>query len=153
MATKTKAMTAKKPVKKATSRAQTKAKTKSTATSKLGRNADGTFAAGNQIGLGNNGGRPTDCMSFRQRVKIRASNDPRLVDDAIDTLIRIATDPTHPKCVEAIDKLIKLNGNYDPAETKDVTPTAVSSPLNSLTVEELYKLKALKAKDSKGSKK
>ena len=85
-------------------------------------------------------------MSFREQVKIRASKDPSLVDDAINTLIMIANDPTHPKCVEAIDKLIKLNGNYDPAETKSKTElsgsveTVASSPLSELTRDDLKRL-------------
>ena len=125
---------------------KTTTKSKRKTTTKLGRNSDGTFAAGNQIGLGNNGGRPAECMSFREQVKIRASKDPSLVDDAINTLIAIANDPTHPKCVDAIDKLIKLNGNYDPAETKSKTElsgsveTVASSPLSELTRDDLKRL-------------
>lgn len=117
---------------------------KSAISVKCGRNADGTFAAGNTIGVGY-GGRPKEALSFRDQVKIRAAKDPKMVQSAIDTLVKIANDPEHPKCVEAIDKLIKLNGNYDPQETKDVTPKEIpEDPLFNLTVDELRTLKALK---------
>ena len=36
-----------------------------TTSEKLGRNSDGTFAKGNQISVGNNGGRPQDRFSHR----------------------------------------------------------------------------------------
>ena len=106
----------------------------------VGRNSDGTFSKGNKLSVGNNGGRPTEDMSFRHQVKIRASNDPNLVLNVINNLITIASNPDHPKCVEAADKLIKLNGNYDPTETKDVSEKEVFNPFENLTEDELRKL-------------
>lgn len=125
---------------------RTTTKSKRAAAAKGGRNADGTFAVGNKPKVTENYGRPPECMSFREQVKIRASKDPSLVDDAINTLIEIANNPNHPKCVDAIDKLIKLNGNYDPAETKSKTElsgsveTVTSSPLAELTRDDLKRL-------------
>ena len=112
---------------------------KKATSAKVGRKSDGTFAKGNEYGK-NSGGRPPEDMSFRHQVKLRASKDPKMVKDAINTLIKIASDPENPKCIEAIDKLIKLNGNYDPQETKDVTPKAKPNPFENLTEEELRKL-------------
>lgn len=112
--------------------------------SKLGRNQDGTYKkgySGNPTGEG--AGRPIEALSFRQQVKIRAAKDPKLVDDAIDTLIRIANDSSNPQCINAVDKLIKLNGGYDPAETKAEVSADVKAndrPLIGLTVDELKKL-------------
>lgn len=106
----------------------------------VGRNSDGTFSKGNKLSVGNNGGRPTEDMSFRHQVKIRASNDPNLVLNVINNLITIASNPDHPKCVEAADKLIKLNGNYDPTETKDVSEKEIFNPFENLTEDELRKL-------------
>lgn len=105
---------------------------------KLGRNSDGTFAKGNKVGLGNNGGRPTEDMSFRHQVKLRAQKNPELVQKAIDALVKIATDPENPKCIEALDKLIKLNGNYDPAESKtEVSGKLDGQPFANLSVKEV----------------
>ncbi len=116
------------------------AKEKNVKAVQVGRNSDGTFSKGNKLSVGNNGGRPTEDMSFRHQVKIRASNDPNLVQGVINNLIAIASDPDHPKCVEAADKLIKLNGNYDPTETKDVSEKEVFNPFENLTEDELRKL-------------
>ena len=112
---------------------------------KLGRNSDGTFAKGNKESIGNNGGRPTEDMSFRHQMKIRAAKEPELVQNVIQNLIKIASDPEHPKCVEAAEKLIKLNGNYDPAESKSEVTGSLStkvenSPFDQLTKEDLLKL-------------
>lgn len=140
--TPTKVFAAKKPVRKTVKKVTTKkvAKEKKAKAVKVGRNSDGTFSKGNKLSVGNNGGRPTEDMSFRHQVKIRASNDPNLVQGVINNLIAIASDPDHPKCVEAADKLIKLNGNYDPTETKDVSEKEVFNPFESLSEEELRKL-------------
>lgn len=132
----------KKPVRK-TVRKVAKEKTvkeKRAKAAQVGRNSDGTFSKGNKLSVGNNGGRPTEDMSFRHQVKIRASNDPNLVLGVINNLIAIASDPDHPKCVEAADKLIKLNGNYDPTETKDVSEKEIFNPFENLTEDELRKL-------------
>ena len=135
--TPTKVSASKKPVRKTVKKV---AKEKKARTVQVGRNSDGTFSKGNKLSVGNNGGRPTEDMSFRHQVKIRASNDPNLVLNVINNLIAIASDPDHPKCVEAADKLIKLNGNYDPTETKDVSEKEVSNPFENLTEDELRKL-------------
>ena len=135
--TSTKVSVAKKPVRKTVKKVAKEKKVKAV---KVGRNSDGTFSKGNKLSVGNNGGRPTEDMSFRHQVKIRASNDPNLVQGVINNLIAIASDPDHPKCVEAADKLIKLNGNYDPTETKDVSEKEVFNPFENLSEEELRKL-------------
>lgn len=135
--TPTKVSAAKKSVRKTVKKVAKEKKVKAV---KVGRNSDGTFSKGNKLSVGNNGGRPTEDMSFRHQVKIRASNDPNLVQGVINNLIAIASDPDHPKCVEAADKLIKLNGNYDPTETKDVSEKEVFNPFESLSEEELRKL-------------
>ncbi len=125
--------------------AQKKVEAKKKVSNKLGRNSDGTFAKGNKESVGNNGGRPTEDMSFRHQMKIRASQEPELVQKVINNLIKIASDPDHPKCVEAAEKLIKLNGNYDPAESKSEVTGSLNtkmenSPFNQLTKEDLLKL-------------
>ena len=135
--TPTKVSAAKKPVRKTVKKV---AKEKKAKTVQVGRNSDGTFSKGNKLSVGNNGGRPTEDMSFRHQVKIRASNDPNLVLNVINNLIAIASDPDHPKCVEAADKLIKLNGNYDPTETKDVSEKEIFNPFENLSEDELRKL-------------
>ncbi|MBR2766779.1 hypothetical protein IKD67_01705 [Candidatus Saccharibacteria bacterium] len=107
---------------------------------KRGRNADGTFAQGNTIGNGF-GGRPKEDMSFRHQVKLRAQKDPQLVQRAIDTLVEIALDKNHPKCVEALEKLIKLNGNYDPAESKtELSGKVEGAPFVNLSAKEVEDL-------------
>lgn len=125
--------------------AQKKVEAKKKVSNKLGRNSDGTFAKGNKESVGNNGGRPTEDMSFRHQMKIRASQEPELVQKVINNLIKIASNPDHPKCVEAAEKLIKLNGNYDPAESKSEVTGSLNtkmenSPFNQLTKEDLLKL-------------
>lgn len=135
--TPTKVSASKKPVRKTVKKVAKEKKVKAV---QVGRNSDGTFSKGNKLSVGNNGGRPTEDMSFRHQVKIRASNDPNLVLGVINNLIAIASDPDHPKCVEAADKLIKLNGNYDPTETKDVSEKEIFNPFENLTEDELRKL-------------
>lgn len=135
--TPTKVSASKKPVRKTVKKVAKEKKAKAV---QVGRNSDGTFSKGNKLSVGNNGGRPTEDMSFRHQVKIRASNDPNLVINVINNLIAIASDPDHPKCVEAADKLIKLNGNYDPTETKDVSEKEIFNPFENLTEDELRKL-------------
>ena len=133
-------LSSKKEVKKVVKKKTTKASVGKKKAAQVGRNSDGTFSKGNKLSVGNNGGRPTEDMSFRHQVKIRASNDPDLVLNVINNLIAIASDPDHPKCVEAADKLIKLNGNYDPTETKDVSEKEIFNPFENLTEDELRKL-------------
>ena len=125
--------------------AQKKVEAKKKVSYKLGRNSDGTFAKGNKESVGNNGGRPTENMSFRHQMKIRAAKEPELIQNVIDNLVKIASDPDHPKCVEAAEKLIKLNGNYDPAESKSEVTGSLNmkmgdSPFNQLTKQDLLKL-------------
>lgn len=124
--------------------AQKKVEAKEKVAAKVGRKSDGTFAKGNTFGK-NPGGRPSEDMSFRHQMKIRASQEPELVQKVINNLIKIASDPDHPKCVEAAEKLIKLNGNYDPAESKSEVTGSLNtkmenSPFNQLTKEDLLKL-------------
>lgn len=133
-------LSSKKEVKKVVKKKTTKASVGKKKAAQVGRNSDGTFSKGNKLSVGNNGGRPTEDMSFRHQVKIRASNDPNLVLNVINNLIAIASDPDHPKCVEAADKLIRLNGNYDPTETKDVSEKEIFNPFENLSEEELRKL-------------
>lgn len=112
---------------------------------KGGRKADGTFAKGNKPKVTENYGRPTEDMSFRHQMKLRAMKQPELIQQVIDNLVTIASDPEHPKCVEAAEKLIKLNGNYDPAESKNEVTGSLNtkmenSPFSQLTKEDLLKL-------------
>lgn len=108
---------------------------------KLGRNSDGTFKEGNKESVGNNGGRPKEPFSFRERAKIMAQKDPSLVKGVIDNLIKIASDPDHPKCTDAADKLIKLIGNYDPSESKtELSGKVEGSPFSNLSQKEVEAL-------------
>jgi len=124
--------------------AQKKVEAKEKVAAKVGRKSDGTFAKGNTFGK-NPGGRPSEDMSFRHQMKLRAAKEPELIQNVIDNLVKIASDPDHPKCVEAAEKLIKLNGNYDPAESKsevtgNLNTKMENSPFNQLTKEDLLKL-------------
>ena len=125
--------------------AQKKVEAKEKEVVKGGRKADGTFAKGNKPKITKNYGRPTEDMSFRHQMKLRAAKEPELIQNVIDNLVKIASDPDHPKCVEAAEKLIKLNGNYDPAESKSEVTGSLNtrmenSPFNQLTKEDLLKL-------------
>ena len=120
-------------------------------TDKLGRNSDGTFSTGNQISVGNNGGRPLKDLSIRHQVKLRISKDPDLIQKTLDGMFKILSDYNHPQYIRMLDIFIRINGNFDPIETKDVTTQIPDSPLDNLTIEELRKLKALKS-DLKSSK-
>ena len=112
---------------------------------KLGRNSDGTFKKGNQISVGNSG-RPQNEYSYRAMAKVRALKNPERIQRDLDALDGIIDSPQSKPLdvIHALEIKIKLNGNFDPQETKDVTPPRPESPLNGLTVEELRKLKALK---------
>lgn len=125
--------------------AQKKVEAKKNEVIKGGRKADGTFAKGNKPKITKNYGRPTEDMSFRHQMKLRATKEPELIQNVIDSLVKIASDPDHPRCVEAAEKLIKLNGNYDPAESKSEVTGSLNtkmenSPFNQLTKEDLLKL-------------
>ena len=125
--------------------AQKKVEAKKNEVIKGGRKADGTFAKGNKPKITKNYGRPTEDMSFRHQMKLRATKEPELIQNVIDSLVKIASDPDHPRCVEAAEKLIKLNGNYDPAESKSEVTGSLNtkmenSPFNQLTKEDLLRL-------------
>ncbi len=112
-----------------------------TTSEKGGRNADGTFAKGNKPKVTENYGRPKEPFSFRERAKIMAQKDPSLVKGVIDSLVKIASDPDNPKCIDAADKLIKLIGNYDPSESKtELSGKVEGSPFANLSSEEVEDL-------------
>lgn len=112
-----------------------------TASGKSGRNADGTFAKGNKPKISPNIGRPKEPFSFRERAKIMAQKDPKLVQGVIQNLIEIASDKNHPKCTDAADKLIKLIGNYDPSESKtELSGKVEGAPFSNLTQKEVEAL-------------
>lgn len=112
-----------------------------TTSAKGGRNADGTFAKGNKPKVTENYGRPKEPFSFRERAKIMAQKDPSLVKGVIDTLVKIASDSSNPKCIDAADKLIKLIGNYDPSESKtELSGKVEGSPFANLSSEEVENL-------------
>lgn len=112
-----------------------------TTSEKGGRKADGTFAKGNKPKITENYGRPKEPFSFRERAKIMAQKDPSLVQGVINNLIKIASDPDHPKCTDAADKLIKLIGNYDPSESKtELSGKVEGSPFSNLSQKEVEAL-------------
>ena len=93
------------------------------------------------------GGRPQNDFSYRAMAKIRAKKDPERILKDLNRLDAIIDDPksTPAEIAKALEIKIKLNGNFDPQETKDVTPARhAESPLDGLSVEELRALKALK---------
>lgn len=93
------------------------------------------------------GGRPQNDFSYRAMAKIRAKKDPERILKDLNRLDAIIDDPksTPAEIAKALEIKIKLNGNFDPQETKDVTPVRhAESPLDGLSVEELRALKALK---------
>ena len=111
---------------------------------KHGRNPDGTFAQGNQEGLGNNGGRPTEDLSVRSQVKLRIQKNPQLLQRAIDGMFAILSNPDDPRWPKVYETMVKLNGNFDPDETKLTgnMKFAADRPYEGLTKEEI--LAALK---------
>ena len=112
-----------------------------TTSEKGGRKVDGTFAKGHKPKITENYGRPKEPFSFRERAKIMAQKDPSLVKGVIENLIKIASDPDHPKCTDAADKLIKLIGNYDPSETKtELSGKVEGNPFINLTAKEVESL-------------
>lgn len=112
-----------------------------TTSEKGGRKVDGTFAKGHKPKITENYGRPKEPFSFRERAKIMAQKDPSLVKGVIENLYKIATDPDHPKCTDAADKLIKLIGNYDPSETKtELSGKVEGNPFANLSAKEVESL-------------
>lgn len=99
------------------------------------RNANGTFKKGNA-----GGGRKPELMSARMQAKIMAAEDPALLQSVLKNLYKIASDPTHPQCTNAADKIIKMVGGYDPTETKDVTQHKHERVYKGLTLEQINKL-------------
>lgn len=118
-----------------------------TTSNKLGRNSDGTFAEGNKISVGNNGGRPQDRFSHRAIAAQRAMKDParirkdlKVLDDIIDDENASAAEK-----VKAIETKAKLFGGFDVQESKTVLEGSLqtnqtNSPFNQLTKQDLLKL-------------
>ena len=123
-----------------------KKKVKSTS-EKLGRNSDGTFAKGNQISVGNNGGRPQDRFSHRAIAAQRAMKDPSRIKKDLEILDNIIDSETASPAekVKAIETKAKLFGGFDVQETKttlegNLQTTQTNSPFNQLTKQDLLKL-------------
>ena len=123
-----------------------KKKVKSTS-EKLGRNSDGTFAKGNQISVGNNGGRPQDRFSHRAIAAQRAMKDPSRIKKDLEILDSIIDSETASPAekVKAIETKAKLFGGFDVQETKttlegNLQTTQTYSPFNQLTKQDLLKL-------------
>ena len=118
-----------------------------TTSEKLGRNSDGTFAKGNQISVGNNGGRPQDRFSHRAIAAQRAMKDPSRIKkdlEILDSIIDSETASPTEK-VKAIETKAKLFGGFDVQETKttlegNLQTTQTNSPFNQLTKQDLLKL-------------
>ena len=114
---------------------------------KLGRNSDGTFAKGNQISVGNNGGRPQDRFSHRAIAAQRAMKDPSRIKKDLEILDSIIDSETASPAekVKAIETKAKLFGGFDVQETKttlegNLQTTQTNSPFNQLTKQDLLKL-------------
>ncbi len=118
-----------------------------TTSGKLGRNSDGTFAKGNQISVGNNGGRPQDRFSHRAIAAQRAMKDPSRITKDLEILDSIIDSETASPAekVKAIETKAKLFGGFDVQETKttlegNLQTTQTNSPFNQLTKQDLLKL-------------
>lgn len=118
-----------------------------TTSEKLGRNSDGTFAKGNQISVGNNGGRPQDRFSHRAIAAQRAMKDPSRIKKDLEILDSIIDSETASPAekVKAIETKAKLFGGFDVQETKtmlegNLQTTQTNSPFNQLTKQDLLKL-------------
>lgn len=85
---------------------------------KHGRNMDGTFAPGHKFGGSENSGRPPEDLSVRSQVKLRIQKDPDLLQKAIDGMFAILANPEDPRWPKVYETMVKLNGNFDPDETK-----------------------------------
>nr|DAR58120.1 MAG TPA: hypothetical protein [Caudoviricetes sp.] len=136
--TPTKVSASKKPVRKT---AKKVAKEKKARTVQVGRKSDGTFAPGNTFGK-NPGGRPKDAFSYRAIAKVMASEDPDSITNGVKTLHDIvkSAETSPMEKMKALELLIKLNGNFDPQETKDVSEKEIFNPFENLTEDELRKL-------------
>ena len=133
--TPTKVSVAKKPVRKTVKKV---AKKKKIDAVKNGRKTDGTFAKGNNFGQG----RPRNEYSYRAMAKKMAAEDPERITKDLKILNNIVdSDSSSPmEKMKALELLIKLNGNFDPQETKDVSEKEVFNPFENLTEDELRKL-------------
>ena len=136
--TPTKVSAWKKPVRKTVKKV---AKEKKARTVQVGRKSDGTFAPGNTFGK-NPGGRPKDAFSYRAIAKVMASEDPDSITNGVKTLHDIvkSAETSPMEKMKALELLIKLNGNFDPQETKDVSEKEIFNPFENLTEDELRKL-------------
>ena len=86
---------------------------------KGGRNADGTFAPGNRPVVTENYGRKPRPFSSRELAKIYgAKEDPKTKKSRLQAVIDKLYEMAASGDVQAIDKVIKLTGNYDPTEQK-----------------------------------
>ena len=109
-------------------------------TVELGRNLDGTFTKGHTISVGNNGGAKPKPYSFRELAKLHGAElDPKTkrarLREVVDALYQKAMEGD----VQAIDKVIKLTGNYDPDKSQ-VEMTDTRNPFADLTDEQLKRL-------------
>lgn len=134
----TKVSASKKPVRKTVKKV---AKEKKARTVQVGRKSDGTFAPGNTFGR-NPGGRPKDAFSYRAIAKVMASEDPDSITNGVKTLHDIvkSAETSPMEKMKALELLIKLNGNFDPQETKDVSEKEIVNPFENLTEDELRNL-------------
>jgi hypothetical protein len=122
-----------------------KSRITSSAAKKLGRNSDGTFKKGNRESIGNKGGRPMTGYSARDIAKAMADD---LVDKKnggktrLQKVIEILYQNAMSGDAYAIDKVVKLNGNYDPDESR-ISHTSPTLPKDTvydeLTADELRK--------------
>lgn len=130
--------TAKKTVRQKTKKTGVKVKKK---TVKVGRKSDGTFSEGNSFGK-NSGGRPKNDFSYRAMAKKMAAENPERIAKDLKILSNIIDSETSSPMekMKALELLIKLNGNFDPQETKDVSEKEIVNPFENLTEAELRKL-------------
>ncbi len=110
---------------------------------KPARNADGTLKAGGPSL--NPSGRPRGSYqdySYRTQAKIRALRNPARIQKDLDRLDAIIDSPesTPAEVAKALEIKIKLNGNYDPQETKDITKQETNRVYKGLTLEQINKL-------------
>ena len=108
-------------------------------TEKIGRNTDGTFAKGNNASMGS-GGRPPKAYSFRELAKLHGAElDPRTKRAKLREVVDVLYQKAMEGDVQAIDKVIKLTGNYDPDKSQ-VEMNDRRNPFADLTDEQLKRL-------------
>lgn len=109
-------------------------------TVELGRNLDGTFTKGHTISVGNNGGAKPKAYSFRELAKLHGAElDPRTKRAKLREVVDVLYQKAMEGDVQAIDKVIKLTGNYDPDKSQ-VEMTDSRNPFADLTDEQLKRL-------------